>query len=187
MEVKEITNTGSCIPKDNISFKQLYEKYYQTLKSFAYFYTGDANISEDLTQDVFFSVWEKREELIIRNSIKSYLMNSIRNRCLNYLSQNTTFLNIKRKAESLEIKIDNHTVFKSGLNQMMVEDINDIVEKTLSKFPKKTRNIFIIRQKDIMNNKEIAEVYNISEKAVEYHITKALKSLRRSLKSYLEN
>ena len=162
------------------SFEHVFRNYYHTMKNYAFFYTKDIDSAEDVVQDVFLNLWYMKEELVLDNSIKSYLFRSVHNKCIDTIRKNNFIQGFLMNQRQYKDRI-----YETGYNDLLVNDIQDIVEKTIKKLPNKTRNIFNISRKKHLYNSEIAKQFNITEKAVEYHITKALKMLRASLQTYL--
>jgi RNA polymerase sigma-70 factor, ECF subfamily len=172
---------------ENISaFREIYFKYHSRLVLFANKFTGDMQISKDLVQDAFISLWQKNfNEKIV--SPKDYLFQTVKNNCLNYHRH----FNIKTAVEKkLVEKI--HAIEKSVLystndpfQSLLEHEIQDIVIKIIQSMPVKCREVYKLSRQDFMKNKQIAVELGISEKMVEKHITKALTFLRRGLSDYL--
>ena len=81
----------------NIAFKKLFDEYYSLMCSLAFEYVNDYFTARTIAEDVILTIWEKKENLHIKCSLKQYLLTSTRNRSINYLHQNNnsrTFLNI---------------------------------------------------------------------------------------------
>lgn len=172
---------------DEKSFKELFQQYYTVCKDFARFYTNDAQIAEDIVQDVFLKMWQTRESLNIETSSKGYLIRSVHNACIQYLRHQKI---IERYTDEQRYKLEesilmNRLFFEDGLSRLFQSDINDIVNQSISKLPAKTRKIFKLSRDEYKKNSEIALEMELSEKSVEYHISKALESLRINLKDYL--
>lgn len=176
-EEKETLNGGL--------IEKLFTDYFVILKDYAFFYVRSTSAAEDMVQDVFYQLWSKKEDITIRSSLKSYLYRCVHNRCIEYLRQNNQgFLSIQKYLLD-EAGIISRMMYGTGLDNLNEEDINEIVDKTIRRLPEKTRKIFLISRKQHLYNKEIARMFSITEKAVEYHISKALRSLRLTLEVYL--
>ena len=70
---------------DKEIFRKLFDIYYQRLYLYAKSYVEETSVSEDIIQDLFFYIWEKRKELIINSSVSSYLYRAVHNRSIQYL------------------------------------------------------------------------------------------------------
>ena len=172
---------------DEKAFEELFRRYFFALLEYAKFYTSNSQIAEDMVHDVFYRIWEIRATMEVHTSIKSYLYRAVHNNCIQHLRHQKVIHNHNKshQAKLEEALILNKLYFETGLSKLFVTDINELVEKSISKLPEKTRNIYILSRKQHKDNLEIAKMYNISEKAVEYHITRALSLLRGELKEYL--
>jgi len=161
------------------SYNQLFEEYYAVLSVFAKKYVNDIELAKELVQDFFVHLFEIRESLSIQTSLKSYLYQSVKNRCLNYINQN----NIRNKhLENIKISSDTTT----NLEEIIEEtELEQQIFKIVSGLPAQCQNIFQMSRVNGMKNKEISEKLNISIRTVEKQISKALKSLRVKLKPYL--
>lgn len=172
---------------DKVTFQKLYELHYYRLFLYAKSYVKETPIAEDITQDIFFTLWEKRNEIVIKNSISSYLYRAIHNKCIQYL-RHQKVTNEFEKQHQLKTKGANILYYKwndSDVSLGRFDEIENIITKTIQSFPEKTREIFNLSRKMELQNKEISERLNIDIKTVEYHISKALKSLRKALKDFL--
>jgi RNA polymerase sigma-70 factor, ECF subfamily len=172
---------------DGKAFEELFRKYFFALMGYAKFYTGNAQIAEDMVHDVFYRIWEIRKSMEVHTSIKSYLYRAVHNNSIQYLRHQKVIQNHNKiqQAKLEEALILNKLYFETGLGKLFEMDINDMVDKAINKLPEKTGKVYILSRKKNNNNSEIAKELNISEKAVEYHITKALSLLRAVLKEYL--
>ncbi len=185
MEEEELLNR---LKKGNgKAFEEIFRNYFIHLHEYACFYTESYQLSEDIVHDVFFKLWESRETINIHTSIKSYLYRSVHNQCIQYLRHQkvTREHNKIQQAKLEEALLLNRLYFETGLKKLFEKEIDELVSETISKLPEKTREIYILSRKKNLTNKDIAGQLSITEKAVEYHITKALASIRLALKDYL--
>ena len=172
---------------DGKAFEELFRRYFAALHNYASFYTGSSQLAEDLVHDVFCKVWEARRILTIHTSIKSYLYRSVHNNCIQYLRHLKVVKDHSKKHEAKleEALLMNRLYFETGLSKLMEKEIGELVGEAILKLPEKTRNIFLMSRDRHLKNSEIAQKLDVTEKAVEYHITRALLSLRQELKDYL--
>ena len=70
---------------DEVAFRYLFEHYYPSLCLFAKRFIDDRETREDIVQEVFFRLWDKRKQITVTSSAQNYLLTSVRNLCLNYL------------------------------------------------------------------------------------------------------
>lgn len=154
------------------AFKHLFEMYFAPLCRFVYIYVKDGRVAEEISLDVFTSFWERREMLKLPLTIKAYLFQSARNRSLNYVRDNRRLLTVG-DLSSFEQSADDQTIEMRELERLLSEAILSL--------PSKCRYIFEKSRMENMTNKEIAASLNITVKAVEAHITRALKHIKNYL------
>lgn len=153
--------------------------YHHRLCVYANSLINDKSVAEDIVQNVFVRIWEKRKNLKTHFSIKSFLYRSVYNE---FIDQNR-----KRKSvTALEKK------YIDALGNIVKED-NDALEKLFSmvqkeiqKLPPKCRMIFLLSKKEGLSNIEIAEHLDLSIKTIESHITKAFSILRKKVNDKVE-
>ena len=151
------------------SFNRLFTEYYQNLCRFAYTFVKDADISEEIVQELFISIWERRQTLNINTSARAFLYTSIKNRALNYLrNEKTRIAHEDEFAQGQSRNADSH-----------------IIDQAISELPFQCRTIIELRRKQNLSNREIATQLNLSVKTVENQINIAIKKLREKLAPYL--
>ncbi len=151
------------------NFKELYNQHVKAIRNYIYYRSGDVEIADDITQDTFVKIWEKRSSIDIKN-VKSLL----------YKISGQLFLDHIRKNK---IKTEYVVEMKFKLND---DDENseesDILrkkcEKALVDLSEKERVVFLMSRKDELKYSEIAENLNIGVKAVEKRMSSALKKLK---------
>jgi len=167
------------------AFEVVFKLYYPRLVYFAKEFVPESE-SKNLVQDAFISMWDKKPQFINESQLQSYLYTNVKNNCLMFLRHEKVKKKYKSEA-AFQKQNSIYTEALSGLDTSTVtfQEIETIIEKTLSEFPARCREVFILSRMEGKKNKEVAEALNISVKAVEAQITKALKTLRVSLKDYL--
>ncbi len=161
------------------SYSILFSTYYKNLVLFAGTIIQDKNICEDIVQNIFLKLWNDRSELVIETSLKSYLLRSVRNSCLDHLRHKKI---VNDYATKLFSTFDD---FDSAEDYVFYSDLHQHLDEAISKLPEKQREAFVMSRFKEMKYKEIAEKLNISERAVEDRISKALAQLRINLKDFL--
>lgn len=180
IEVTEHTDTSviDAIRQGSYSaFEKVFNTYYAPLSRFAMGYVGDQDQSEEVVQQVFFHYWEKREELDIKTSIKAYLYQSVRNRCLNTLKHEQVRQRTQHELLRDEEPSEEH-VFE-GL------ELQERIDLTISEMPPERQRIFRMSRFEELKYREIAEKLSISVKTVENQMGKALKFMREQLSDLL--
>lgn len=159
-------------------FEQLFRSYYKALCLFAASILRSPEDGEEIVQDLFFQLWEKREQLQINTSLKSYLYRSVRNRCLNFIKHEKVKEKYRQEAvqqfsENVREKADDGT------------ELAEKIQQAIATLPPRCREIFELSRFEGLKYREIADVLEISPKTVEVQMGKALKELRKHLKAYL--
>jgi RNA polymerase sigma-70 factor (ECF subfamily) len=151
------------------SFDQLFRKYYKILVLSAIKFVIDKFVAEELVQDLFLSLWQKRKNLSILGSLKNYLLVAIKNRSLNYLKSKYAQ---KQFVELTEL----HMEILS--EETDTSEIKEIINKGIERLPEKCKYVFVLSRRAGLSYKEIADELNISIKTVETQMGIALKRLR---------
>lgn len=157
----------------------LFRHYYTPLCSHAVRYVYSREVAEDIVSEVFLSFWKKAVHEHITTSFRAYLFISVRNKCL-------TFLKWELEREAAE-ELDDVT-FESVHTQpdrlMEFDELYIRIEKIIAGFPPQNQKVFLMSRFGGKSYQEIAEALQISKKAVEAHISKALAEFRKVLKSH---
>lgn len=162
---------------DEKAFEILFHKYYGILSSFATKIIKNDVAAEEIVQDFFVKLWEKREQLFIETSLHNYLFRSIKNLCLNFIQHNKTKI---RHAQMVLSEVESNL---SDSNYPEV-DLFVKIEESINSLPEKRQEIFRLSRKDGLKYHEIAQKLNISIKTVETQMSLAIKTLREKLKNY---
>jgi len=162
------------------NFDRIYVIYFSRMRRFAKEFVLFDEDAENVVQDVFLLLWEKREVLDIQVSLTAYLFSLVKNRCIDYLRHRIVAEEYKQelKAKLYALKQLDYT-FSSD------QEIEEILNKSIEKLPEKCREIFIKSRIEGKRYREIAEELNISVNTVETQMSIALRKLRVELKDYL--
>ena len=164
---------------DEEAFLKIYDEYWYKVFLIAYKRLGKKDIAEELTQDLFLKLWEKRHTLKPQN-ISSYLFVSIKNSVIDHIHSGIVankYLHFYKTFGELS----------STNTQNIVEfdDLSQAIEKGLLKLPTKTQQVFKLSRLESWSLDKIARHLHLSEKTVGYHLTKSLKFMRAYLREYL--
>ncbi|SDH23027.1 RNA polymerase sigma-70 factor, ECF subfamily [Dyadobacter soli] len=160
------------------AFEEIYDRYWYKLFCISYHQVGSREESEELVHDIFESLWNRREDTEIR-SLGTYLVIAMKYRVTNFIKSQITW---RRYQEYLILNKIQETYSTDEIVQF--SDLSRAVDEVMRKLPEKTSRVFQLSRFENRPVKDIAEELNISEKAVEYHITKSLKALRENLWMY---
>ena len=153
----------------------MFHLYYEPLRNYLYYLSGDMHWSEDTVQELFLIVWEKRQS-IKEETIKPFLYTIARNAFLKQKRHENVFLKFK-KLHIVEEATENPDSLEN-------EEFDRALQLAISQLPDKCRTIFLLSRIDDMTNKLIAGNLGVSVKAVEKQITKALKILKGKMEQF---
>jgi len=160
---------------DRNAFTTLYNRYWDKLLAIAYNHTRDKQSAEEIVQNLFVGLWNRREDLVIENPA-NYLATAVK-----FAVFKEYYRKQKREA-SLIGKLtfeQEHQIEEQISAKFLKEYINGIVEN----LPEKCKLVFKLSRERHLSNAEIGEELGIAEKTVEAHLTKALKTIRTELNS----
>lgn len=173
---------------DISSFTRIFTEYYMRFVRFACSYVKNNSVAEDLVMDSTMTFWKKKESLLEDTNIPAYILSVLKNKCIDHLRHFSVMNRVSEQYSSTQLWELNTRIMaleSFDPNEVFKEEIIAIVNKTLESLPKNTRDIFMKNRFDNLSYKEIANMYDISVKGVEYHISKALDALRSHLVDYL--
>lgn len=165
---------------DTNTFEMLFRTYYQPLCNYAYTFLHDREDAEEIVQSTFMLVWEKRDTLAIRTSVKPYLYAMVRNACLNVLKHEK----IKQRYAGEEIAVAERS-HDSVSHAIASNELEVRIREAMEELPEQCRLVFKLSRFEELRYAEIADQLNISIKTVENHMGKALKIMREQLKDFL--
>jgi RNA polymerase sigma-70 factor, ECF subfamily len=164
---------------DQKALELLFSIYFPRLNDFARNVVNDDGISQDIVQEVFVKVWEKKAEIESLN-IEGFLFRLVRNRCIDYIkhlkvvNNRLQKIHIASKYEEL-YRID----FVGNEPYILIEqELKMKIERTIQDLPDRCREVFMLSRMNGLKNKEIAEKLDINIKNVERHLNRALQSFR---------
>jgi len=162
-------------------FKALYERNAPVLIFYAAKFV-DADTAEDLVQDVFLKIWNRRSFIFLKEGIQTYIYNAVRHACLDYLKHQEVKMNYENAVRT-KLKIEE--LYYTDNPSFLFRDDNRLssIYKEIEKLSEKCREIFIMSYLEERTTAEIALLLNISKRTVEAHLYKALKHLRESLRT----
>lgn len=162
------------------AFEQLFKKHYSGLCGYAVKYVWDLDQAEEIVQDLFFNLWNKKNNLIIDISLEAYLFRAVRNACLNFLKHQKI-----RQQHANTVK--SKPISESSIEENPVEilELQNRIEEVVDALPPERKKIFQMSRFEGLKYKEIADQLGLSIKTVEAQMGKALKTLREKLADYL--
>lgn len=166
---------------DERAFEILFKKYYLPLTRFVWRYVNSQAIAEELIQELFAILWEKRDEwdMDTEKSIRAYLYKSARNLALNQIKHQE--IKDKYDSEWMEQKENPEIDFRDEYRE---ERIRKAIAQAIEELPPRGKMTYKLHRYDGLTYEEIADVMDVSVKTVESQMTRTLKTLRERL-SYL--
>lgn len=172
---------------DEVAFKVIYNKYVPRLYYFIHEYLHQDDIVENIIQDTLMTLWNKKATLLDDTNLAAYLFTIAKNNCLYKLRdlKYSKKLYDSKALDVLELKANMDALVSLDTSSLTFLEIETIIENTLEQLPPQCRIVFQLSRFENKKYKEIADELNISVKAVEGQISKALKIFRINLKEYL--
>ena len=156
--------------------EKTYRKYAKKLFRICLVFFKNEDTAAEMVQDIFCSLWERKEELIIDGNPEHYLYRCAKLKYYNY-SRNQERKILHLKEYSLQQNLSDHSTDEAVAFSQMTEQLNSIVDR----MPEKRKQIFKLSRQKGLTNKEIAYKLMISEKTVKNHLTKSLQQIRDGL------
>lgn len=163
-------------------FKEFYLNNFHKVKNFANVYLNDEFMSENIAQDIFIKIYEVRGRLVTDDSLLPYLYSATKNRCMNELRRRKTLRSYYEDAEyRFRTDLSSESLDAQNLSEFDVNLVNETYWKTLNSLPEATRETFLLHRDDGLKYQDIAKIFGVSIKTIEYRISFALKRLRTAL------
>ncbi len=162
------------------AFESLFRQYYSSLNLYALSITNRKDISEEIVQELFYTLWKERESIQIYRSLKSYLYKAVRNQSLQYHERTNVENRHQEKVLNSKTELEDNT----PQNEIEYKELEDVVNKTLKKLPERRLKIFKMHRMEGKKYKEIAELLSVSIKTVEAEMSKTYSQLRHEIEKY---
>ncbi|MGX1928811.1 RNA polymerase sigma-70 factor [Flagellimonas sp. 2504JD4-2] len=167
---------GRLKANDERALTKLYDRYWDSAFLAAYNVLGDKKLCEDVVQELFLDIWNRRQEIRIKTTFKSYFFSCVRYQVFAQIRKRQK--NVRAELfEGLDYRIHYNCPESEYLYHELVEKINNTVEH----LPKKCREVYKLSRNEHLSHAEISNRLHISTKTVENHMTKALKILRNAM------
>lgn len=170
---------------DEFSFGIVFNTYHTRLYHFAQHYLNDEEASKDVIQEVFSVIWEDHKKFAEVKNLSSWLFTLTKNQCLKRIEH----LKVKQKhidfLKYRQLNVNQEVLKELDTSPLIFEEIEQIIKQTLENLSAQSRRVFELSRFENKKYHEIAAELNISQKAVEAHISKALRYFRKALKNYL--
>jgi RNA polymerase sigma-70 factor (family 1) len=158
---------------NELAFRFIYDRFWEKMFFVAMKKISDIHDAEEIIQDIFSNLWKRRETVQITSNLESYLAGAVKFEVYKRRASRA-----KREFMSDELDILNERIVPHERNLFDIRMLEEELANTVNSLPPKCQLVFTKSRKEGLSNKEIAETLNISEKAVEKHITNALRVIK---------
>ncbi|MCT4602297.1 MAG: RNA polymerase sigma-70 factor [Marinifilum sp.] len=161
-----------------MEFKKIFDTFYKGLFLFAQKYIAECDVVEDIVQEIFIKLWEKRDTIENTSAVKAFLYIGVKNKALNYFRHQKIVQ--KYQKEMIQLK-SQESFFK---NHLIEEETYRLLLQSIKQLPEQTRKVCILSMNGV-KNAQIAEQLDISTSTVKYHKKQAITILQGKLKDHL--
>lgn len=158
------------------AFESLFLHYFPRIKGFISGILQNEEEAEDISQDIFVSMWQNRERLANIENLNAYLFRIAKNTVFRHIERSLLFKDYQQQTE--------HTAFISGKNdsieeELYAKELEFLISVAVEKMPPQRKQIYRMSRVDGLSNDEIATRLSISKRTVENHLTLALADIRK--------
>lgn len=159
---------------DSRVYEKFFCEFYSALCTYSKMVVSRSDVAEDIVQELFCKIWNKKESFNVSTSLKAYLYRSVYNNSIEFL-----------RTEKLENNYKEFNVYDMSIdsNSETKEDLLSALNNAINELPEKRREVFKLRKLEKLSHAEIAERLDISPKTVETHIHRASLELKDKLKN----
>lgn len=173
--------------KNSANFEDIYVSFYPRLKRFAQEHVVNEEDAENIVQDVFLDLWERRAFVSSSINLTSYLFTNIKNKCIDFLRHRMVMQNTANKMQeeyelALQMKFQSLQAFDEHI--FSNADMEAVIADAIQSLPEKCRRIFVMNKIEGKKQKTIAEELDISIHTVESQMAIAYRKLKEILKDY---
>ena len=165
------------------AYEELFKQTFPRMLGYCRLFIQDQDQSNDLVQECFVNLWEKRQIIDPGQSVESLLFVMLRNRCLNYLRNQKNDL-IEKSFNVLEENEIQHLYqldFTGREEKSLEEQLIEAIRESVEELPEKRKLVFIKTKFEGKRNKDVADELGISVKAVEKHLHQAKEQIRQEM------
>ncbi|HWW41590.1 RNA polymerase sigma-70 factor [Pedobacter sp.] len=165
---------------DTLAMENIYRNHWEAVLDSVYKRVRDEEVAQDITQEIFISLWENRERLVIEGSLGAYLQGAVKYKVINYFKSAI----VKEKHQDDLTMLVGEQNAASAESQLLLKDLHKEIDEALMELPDKMRLIFSMSRKQEKTIQEISQELNLSAQTVKNQISAALKVVKKRL-SYL--
>lgn len=162
---------------NRFAFSEIYNRYWEELFRLAFNILNDKDTSEDILQEIFINIWQRRHQVTISN-LWGYLFRAVKLKVLEHLRNGRIRQNHLSRIST--ITFVNHTE-----DRIRLKEVEQAFDRSVAKLPGRCKEVFQLSRFEHLSNKQIANRLKISVKTVEGHLTVALKRLHKDLSEFV--
>ncbi|MFZ6011273.1 MAG: RNA polymerase sigma factor [Bacteroidota bacterium] len=164
---------------DEEAFSELFHRHWQKLFAAVHARVRSKVIAEEIVQELFVTLWDKRKTQLITN-LPHYLLVSAKHRVINHIRSQV----VQQKYWDYYKKFipQREEVTEKAVSY---QELMSAIEKGMERLPEKSKKVFQLNRIEGRSISEVANLLKLSEKAIEYHLTRSLKELRLYLKDFI--
>ncbi len=162
------------------AFSALYEEFWEPLLNTATKVLRSADDAADVVQEVFLSLWNRRNELDVKGSLEAYLHTSVRYKCINFIEKNLhqhDYLVLMKETAA-------HQNFQGADTDLMMKQLREAISRVVDSMPPKMQQAYRLSREQHLTHKQIAEQMGISQETVKKHIQHALEMIKIVIHDY---
>jgi|SRR6478736_168182 len=164
---------------DEGAYNYIFTHYWKSLYLQAFAKLQSREAAEEVVQELFVALWEKRNILLI-NNFPHYLRMALRNKCIDHIRKQIVKEKYWNYYKTFLPHEENSTQETISYNNLV-----EAMESGIARMPEKTKKIFVLSRLEGKSIADVAQLIRLSEKSVEYHLTKCLKTLKVHLKDFV--
>jgi len=161
-------------------FEWVFKTHFKSLHAYAYTFLKDDELAEEVVQNIFCRVWEKRDQLKTDGSIKAYLYRAVHNESLNYIKHQKVKANFETYYSGQMDEQNEH-----ASDKVMTGELENRIRQAMLELPQQCRIIFQMSRFEALKYQQIADQMGLSVKTIENQMGKALKLMRLKLAEFL--
>lgn len=168
---------------DEQAFESLFLHYFPRIKGFICGILQDEEEAEDISQDIFVSMWQNREKLTGIENLNAYLYRIARNTVFRHIERSLLFRDYQQQQadNALFATTDNDSIEE----EIYARELEFLISVAVEKMPPQRKQIYRMSRVEGISNDEIAARLSISKRTVENHLTQALADLRKIISFFL--
>jgi RNA polymerase sigma-70 factor, ECF subfamily len=166
---------------DGQVFEKVFKSHFKSLHAYACTLLDNEAVAEEMVQQVFYKLWERKEQVTVHTSLKAYLYRAVHNESMNYLKH----LKVRATHQTHVMQQQGHQQERNAAEKLAGKELEAKIRQALNELPEQCRTIFQLSRFEELKYREIADQLDLSVKTVENQMGKALKLLRLKLADFL--